>query len=49
MLSDFQYVDSSGKDQGSNIRKKSQGLVALVNDKERIQEAREKAASNKDR
>ncbi|KAL1189734.1 Clathrin interactor EPSIN 3 [Cardamine amara subsp. amara] len=48
-LSGFQYVDSSGKDQGSNVRKKSQSLVALVNDKERIAEIREKAAANRDK
>ncbi|PHT28626.1 Clathrin interactor EPSIN 3 [Capsicum baccatum] len=44
-LSDFQYIDSSGKDQGNNVRKKSQSLVVLVNDKERIQEVRQKAAT----
>ncbi|CAH9108862.1 unnamed protein product [Cuscuta europaea] len=48
-LSDFQYVDSSGRDQGSNVRKKSQSLVALVNDKERIQELRQKAATNREK
>lgn len=48
-LSDFQYIDSSGRDQGSNVRKKSQSLVVLVNDKERIQEVREKAASNREK
>ncbi|KAA3480247.1 clathrin interactor EPSIN 2-like isoform X4 [Gossypium australe] len=48
-LSDFQYIDSSGRDQGSNIRKKSQSLVVLVNDKERIIEVRQKAAANKDK
>ncbi|GER45693.1 ENTH/VHS family protein [Striga asiatica] len=48
-LSDFQYIDSSGKDQGSNVRKKSQSLVVLVNDKERIQEVRQKAAANRDK
>ncbi|KAL3634349.1 hypothetical protein CASFOL_021403 [Castilleja foliolosa] len=48
-LSDFQYIDSSGKDQGNNVRKKSQALVVLVNDKERIQEARQKAATNRDK
>ncbi|XP_010525787.1 PREDICTED: clathrin interactor EPSIN 2 [Tarenaya hassleriana] len=48
-LADFQYIDSSGRDQGSNVRKKSQSLVALVNDKERIAEVREKAAANKDK
>ncbi|GLT47992.1 hypothetical protein SLA2020_216370 [Shorea laevis] len=48
-LSDFQYIDSSGRDQGSNVRKKSQSLVALVNDKERIIEIRQKAAANRDK
>lgn len=48
-LSDFQYIDSSGRDQGNNVRRKSQALVALVNDKERIQEARQKAAANRDK
>ncbi|PQP92431.1 clathrin interactor EPSIN 2 isoform X1 [Prunus yedoensis var. nudiflora] len=48
-LSDFQYIDSSGRDQGSNVRKKSQSLVALVNDKERIIEVRQKAAANRDK
>ncbi|CAN6479391.1 unnamed protein product [Victoria cruziana] len=48
-LSDFQYIDSSGRDQGSNVRKKSQSLVTLVNDKERIQEVRQKAHANRDK
>lgn len=48
-LSDFQYIDSSGRDQGNNVRKKSQSLVVLVNDKERIQEVRQKAAANRDK
>ncbi|KAK6914413.1 ENTH domain, partial [Dillenia turbinata] len=48
-LSDFQYIDSSGRDQGSNVRRKSQSLVVLVNDKERIQEVRQKAAANRDK
>ncbi|XP_058094509.1 clathrin interactor EPSIN 2-like isoform X2 [Magnolia sinica] len=48
-LSDFQYIDSNGRDQGSNIRKKSQSLVLLVNDKERIQEVRQKALTNRDK
>lgn len=48
-LSTFQYIDSSGRDQGSNIRRKSQNLVALVNDKERIQEVRQKANANRDK
>jgi len=48
-LSDFQYVDSRARDQGNNVRKESQALVALVNDKERIQEIRDKACANKDK
>ncbi|KAL8122448.1 clathrin interactor EPSIN 2-like isoform X1 [Apium graveolens] len=48
-LSGFQYIDSGGRDQGLNVRKKSQILVALVNNKERIQEVREKAAANKEK
>ncbi|XP_040999598.1 clathrin interactor EPSIN 2-like isoform X2 [Juglans microcarpa x Juglans regia] len=48
-LADFQYIDSSGRDQGSNVRKKSQSLVVLVNDKEKIIEVRQKAASNRDK
>lgn len=48
-LSDFQYVDSHGKDQGQNVRKKAQAIVALINDKERIREVREKAAANRDK
>ncbi|KAF9596287.1 hypothetical protein IFM89_008813 [Coptis chinensis] len=43
--------DSSGKGciQGSDVRKKSQSLVVLVNDKERILEARQKASANRDK
>ncbi|XP_010524129.1 PREDICTED: clathrin interactor EPSIN 2-like isoform X2 [Tarenaya hassleriana] len=48
-LANFQYIDSSGRDQGNNVRKKSQSLVALVNDKERIAEVRQKAAANRDK
>ncbi|XP_074590309.1 clathrin interactor EPSIN 2-like [Curcuma longa] len=48
-LSEFQYIDSSGRDQGNNVRRKSQALVALVNDKERLQEVRQKAAANREK
>ncbi|KAM7256618.1 hypothetical protein ACFE04_012359 [Oxalis oulophora] len=48
-LSDFQYIDSSGRDQGNNVRKKSQILVILVNDKDRILEARQKAEANREK
>ncbi|XP_062221631.1 clathrin interactor EPSIN 2-like [Phragmites australis] len=48
-LADFQYIDSAGRDQGSNVRRKSQSLVSLVNDKERIQEVRQKALATRDK
>ncbi|KAL5703049.1 hypothetical protein ACHQM5_028191 [Ranunculus cassubicifolius] len=48
-LSDFQYVDHNGRDQGNNVRKKSQSLVVLVNDKERIMEVRQKASANREK
>ena len=48
-LMDFQYLDSTGRDQGINVRKKSQTLMALVNDKEKIREARQKAVENRDK
>uniref|UniRef100_A0A7N0TSB8 ENTH domain-containing protein n=1 Tax=Kalanchoe fedtschenkoi TaxID=63787 RepID=A0A7N0TSB8_KALFE len=48
-LSEFQYIDSSGKDQGSNVRRKSQSLVGLVSDKERTQEVRQKASAYRDK
>jgi epsin len=48
-LTDFQYVEASGKDQGINVRKKAQSLVALLSDKEKIREVRAKAAANRDK
>ncbi|KAL1562245.1 clathrin interactor EPSIN 1-like [Salvia divinorum] len=48
-LSSFEYVDPSGKDMGINVRKKSETIAALLNDKDKIQEARNKAAVNRDK
>eukprot|EP00252_Welwitschia_mirabilis_P026075 TRINITY_DN8372_c0_g1_i3.p1 TRINITY_DN8372_c0_g1~~TRINITY_DN8372_c0_g1_i3.p1 ORF type:complete len:652 (+),score=162.45 TRINITY_DN8372_c0_g1_i3:1261-3216(+) len=48
-LSEFEYVEPSGKDQGINVRKKSQNLLALIRDKDKIQEVRQKAAANRDK
>ncbi|GBG74780.1 hypothetical protein CBR_g19292 [Chara braunii] len=48
-LVDFQYVESSGKDQGMNVRKKAQAVISLVSDREKIREARQKAASNREK
>lgn len=48
-LLDFQYIEPNGKDQGINVRKKAQSLVALINDKGKIREVRHKAAANRDK
>lgn len=48
-LADFQFVEPNGKDQGINVQKKSQNLILLVNDKEKIREVRQKAAENRDK
>lgn len=42
-------MDSNGRDQGSNVRRKSQSLVMLLNDKEQIMEIRQEAAANRDK
>lgn len=48
-LSSFEYVEPSGKDNGINVRKKVENIVALLNDKDKIQEVRNKAAANRDK
>ncbi|KAK9273891.1 hypothetical protein L1049_018703 [Liquidambar formosana] len=48
-LSGFEYVEPNGKDMGINVRKKVENIVALLNDKEKIQAARKKAAANRDK
>ncbi|XP_057775930.1 clathrin interactor EPSIN 1-like [Salvia miltiorrhiza] len=48
-LSSFEYVEPGGKDVGINVRKKSETIVALLNDKDKIQEARTKATVNRDK
>jgi epsin len=48
-LSSFEYVEPSGKDLGINVRKKVETIVSLLNDKEKIQSVRNKAAANRDK
>ncbi|PIN00274.1 Equilibrative nucleoside transporter protein [Handroanthus impetiginosus] len=48
-LASFEYVEPSGKDLGVNVRKKAGTIVALLNDKDKIQEVRDKAAANRDK
>ena len=46
-LDTFRFKDSSGRDQGINVRQKSATLAALIRDDERVAEAREKAKRNR--
>ncbi|GMH10789.1 hypothetical protein Nepgr_012630 [Nepenthes gracilis] len=48
-LAGFEYVEPNGKDMGINVRKKAETIVSLLNDKEKIQEVRNKAAANRDK
>ncbi|KAI3407398.1 ENTH domain-containing protein [Psidium guajava] len=48
-LSSFEYVEPSGKDLGINVRKKAENIVALLNNKDKIQEVRNKAEANRDK
>ncbi|KAI9118394.1 hypothetical protein K1719_010726 [Acacia pycnantha] len=48
-LSSFEYVEPNGKDMGLNVRKKAETIVALLNNREKIQEVRNKAAANRDK
>lgn len=48
-LASFEYVEPNGKDMGINVRKKAENIVALLNNKEKIQEVREKASANRDK
>ncbi|KAL0447421.1 UNVERIFIED_CONTAM: Clathrin interactor EPSIN 1 [Sesamum latifolium] len=48
-LASFEYVEPSGKDVGINVRKKAETIVKLLNDKDKIQEVRDKAAANREK
>lgn len=48
-LTGFEYVEPNGKDVGINVRKKAETIVALLNNKDKIQEVRNKAATNRDK
>ncbi|KAL6524032.1 hypothetical protein OROMI_031127 [Orobanche minor] len=48
-LASFEYVEPSGKDVGINVRKKAETIVALLNNKDKIQEVRNKAATNREK
>ena len=42
-------MEPSGKDVGINVRKKAETIVALLNNKDKMQEVRNKAAANRDK
>ncbi|KAL2457487.1 Clathrin interactor EPSIN 1 [Abeliophyllum distichum] len=48
-LASFEYVEPSGKDLGINVRKKAETVVALLNNKDKIQEVRNKASANREK
>lgn len=48
-LSGFEYVEPNGKDVGINVRKKAETILTLLNDKQKIQAARDKAAATRDK
>ncbi|KAL5850533.1 hypothetical protein ACOSQ4_008546 [Xanthoceras sorbifolium] len=48
-LSSFEYVEPNGKDMGINVRKKAETIAALLNNKDKIQEVRNKAAANREK
>ncbi|KAM6499415.1 epsin domain containing protein [Amanita muscaria] len=48
-LKEFQYVDEDGKDQGANVRQKAKDITALLQDENRLREARRQRAQMRDR
>ena len=48
-LAGFEYVEPNGKDLGINVRKKSETIVGLLNNKDKIQEVRNKASATRDK
>ncbi|KAK2821853.1 hypothetical protein FQN49_007607, partial [Arthroderma sp. PD_2] len=49
MLRQFHYIDPNGKDQGINIRNRSQELAKLLGDVEMIRAERKKAKANRNK
>ncbi|CAM0882812.1 unnamed protein product [Alopecurus aequalis] len=45
----FEFVEPNGKDVGLNVRKKAETVLAIVDDREKLQQVREKAAATKDK
>lgn len=49
MLRQFHYIDPNGKDQGINVRNRSQELAKLLSDVDAIRTERKKARANKNK
>lgn len=49
MLRQFHYIDPNGKDQGINVRNRSQELVKLLGDVDAIRAERKKARANRNK
>jgi epsin len=48
-LTRFEYLEPNGKDVGLNVRKKAEAVLAILDDREKLQEVREKAAVTRDK
>ncbi|GJN17735.1 hypothetical protein PR202_gb04830 [Eleusine coracana subsp. coracana] len=48
-LTSFDYVEPSGKDVGLNVRKKAETVLAIIDDREKLQQVRENAAATRDK
>lgn len=48
-LTRFKFVEPNGKDVGLNVRKKAETVLAIVDDRLKLQQVREKAAATRDK
>jgi len=48
-LTSFEYMESNGKDAGLNVRKKAETVLSIVDDRDKLQQVREKAAASRDK
>lgn len=48
-LTSFEYVEPNGKDVGLSVRKKAENVLATVDDRDKLQQIREKAAATRDK
>lgn len=48
-LTRFEHVEPNGKDVGLNVRKKAETVLAIVDDREKLQQIRENAAATRDK